>query len=445
MPTLVFYADTLSQWSVVSPLLSTIPERFKIEIIAGPPVAERAKQAFPDSIHHATFVQGENARSIYPLLYFTKQFNYETYRTHRSLLETRLRYYANLLARSRASAVVVGEDGISGEIWLVRAARTLGIPVFILPYEASGKEDFINVLRAKKRENNLVIHTDRQQSFLKSIGESKWLTTFEGETVSIYGLEYITALHDVGFRIPEPWTTHGGEADILLSESFGMTAFYKDEGLPAKKLKQTGSPYDDAIASQFKVNVANQFAYDNCTKISREGTSVLVSLPPDYDSERSHLSDFESYAAMCQSMQSAFGVGVNKLTIMVHPAYHSQEHAPESGGTQIEFSRGWVLNSIPAHDIYLTCGSSTLRWAVAARKAAINFDFYRFQLKFFDRLPGLKQFEESNECFGFVRKLTDDHEFYSSHIQNNAAEAQQWAYLDGQCSNRILAAISDTV
>lgn len=444
VPKLLFFANTTSQWSVILPLLPKL-EKFQIELLVGSSVA--SKVSAERYVQHPTFTEGPEAPklSFYHHRYLTtifRDFNYQRYTYFRSAFREKLNYYLNLLQESQFSAVVVGEDGVGGEIWLIRAAKKLGIPVVILPYEASGKEDHVNNLRLKKKESNLVTFNDRQESFLRSIGVGNWITEFEGEMAGMFLVEYITALNDMGCDLSNPWTTHGGEADLLLSESIGMTSFYKDEGLAPEKIRETGSPYDDAIHAPLMSDEDCRRSYEECTKINKTGTSVLVSLPPDYDSERGHLSQFSSYFAMRDTMIEELGRGVSKLTIMVHPAYHDQARASEDS-KMASFSKGWVLDQIPLHDVYVTCGSSTLRWAVAARKVAIDLDVYKLRLKFFDRLPGLKKFEESTDCFNFVKTLTNEDSRFHEHIISNADATKDWAFMDGGCRDRIAAVLGD--
>ena len=80
---------------------------------------------------------------------------------------------------------------------------------------------------------------------------------------------------------------------------------------------------------------------------------------------------------------------------------------------------------------------------MAARKVAIDLDVYKLRLKFFDRLPGLKKFEESTDCFNFVKTLTNEDSRFHEHIISNADATKDWAFMNGGCRDRIAAVLGD--
>lgn len=438
MPKVLFFAETAAQWSVIRPLLPHLRE-FEIELMVGPsvPLSENAHRFTKHELAPQT---GKDRRVPALTRYLGKDVDFTIYKYYRNLFRTKLDYHTDILKRSKIDLVVVGEDGISAEIWLIRAAKKLRVPVVILPYEASGREDFINVLKTKKREDSLVVFDDRQQEFLRRIGASSWMADFEGDAAAIYPLEYIAALTDMGFSFLNPWTTHGGEADILFSEAPAMTAFYHDEGLEKKQILETGSPYDDAMHNVIVTDQDVSRAYDRHTQIRTDKASVLVSLPPNYDMQRGAFSEFSSYDAMRDTIVEELGTSAATVTVLVHPAYFDQVSGGESDGVAL-YSKNWLLEEIPRHDIFVTSGSSTLRWSAAARKVTVNFDVYKLGLEFFDRIPGLRQFTSHTECFSFVKELANDGAKYSDYISRHVEGTQSWGYLDGGCNDRIVNAL----
>jgi hypothetical protein len=436
-PRVAIYADTLSQWSVLSPLLDQVKGRASIALLAGESVAAKARSQFPSIDVHATFLEPAETepRGPYIKRALSRDVHYRRYQIFRSLFEDRIAWHKAWLLNVKPDVLIIGEDGISGEIWLIRAAKELKIRVIILPYEASGKEDFINLLGQKQHEGSLLMLDDRQQRYLRRLGGEDWFTEYEGTAASIHNVEYIAALLDLRFRFSNPWTTHGGEADMIASESIGMTRHYLAEGLPPKKIKYVGSPYDDRIQSHIFGRDDLHAAYRNGTKITPGTTKILVSLPPNYDDSRLHLSPFRSYVEMCRFLQQAFAQHPNaKVTVVVHPAYLSQTPVL-SDHPNLRLSSDWVIDLIPQHDV--TCGSSTLRWASAAKKVAINLDLYKFRLKFFNKLPGLKNFEDPKDCLSFVAELTGEDTRFNDYIAANMSQAHEWAMFDGQCRKRI--------
>jgi hypothetical protein len=353
---------------------------------------------------------------------------------------SRIGYYQAMLSRIRPSMLLVpeSEDGISGEIWLISAARSLHIPVVVIPYEASGREDFINLI-AQRHQNGIANHVGhRARKRLQQVDEEIWILNGERGATSVYPVEYILALHESGIRIPNPWTTHGGEADILAVESDGMEEHYLREGVRAEKLKLTGSPYADRLHSQLMVSSRLSTAYEAGEKIDPTKTRILVSLPPNYHDQRGRLCPYPSYEAMCAAIVRDFSRLDNvQVTVVIHPAHGGQADLL-NGLADIELSSEWVLDLIPKHDIFVTSGSSTLRWAVAARKPSINLDYYRFRLEFFDHLAGVTTVESPSEAIHLAQSLITDHEMYRHVTQQQIAIGHKWGIMDGKNNDRVV-------
>jgi hypothetical protein len=126
-----------------------------------------------------------------------------------------------------------------------------------------------------------------------------------------------------------------------------------------------------------------------------------------------------------------------KATFVVHPAFHQQQKSLLDSIGDFDVSNEWVIDLIPQHDIYISCGSSTLRWSTAARKPTINFDYYKFRLKFFDQLEGLKTIEEPSEFAKLLDLLLSDEKTFREITSEQAAVGEKWGVLDGQNIERI--------
>lgn len=374
---------------------------------------------------------------------FEKNFNYAQYKSFRALFSDKLTYYRTLLCRLKTQVLLVGEDGVSSELWMIQAATRLGIPVLIIPYEASGREDFFNLLRQKQLDGSFISLSEPQIRLLKNAGESRWMTNFEGEVTTIYPPEFIIALHDVGIRINDPWTTHGGIANVLAAESAGMVNHYLSEGLDQGKVRLTGSPYADQIAMHLSERSDLMQAYESCHRINGSETSILVSLPPDYDHERGHLSPFQSYTGMCQAVARHLSrIPDARVTFVVHPAYRSQADLLAEV-KEISISTEWILDLIAQHDVFITAGSSTVRWAAACRKPSIDMDFYKFRLAIFRQLPGFRSFEDPDAFYGHILELTRDGDEAAQIRSELKDRSAQWGEFDGASCERIGALISE--
>jgi hypothetical protein len=467
MRNVTFYAATMSQWSVIRPIVERDSDRFRTTFIVSKAVETNAglngslaydydsasEKPADDEIFLKVARANSTKASIFnlfaripPAVAFQQKIKTRA-KDHRiressylslvSSFKKKLSYYGTTLLDLKTDVLVVGEDGISGDIWLISTAKRLGIPVVVLPYEASGKEDFINVLEQRRENDGLIQPSEPQLALLEEAGCSAWAIPFGDRNTTLYPIEYIVALADVGIHLPNPWTTHGGEADYLLAESKGMQQHYLDEGLASEKIRVVGSPYGDRAANQLEVRRELGEAFRTGSKIETGKTRILVSLPPTYHDSRAHLSPYATFEEMIRDVAETVTRDHRvEATFVVHPALSQQQSAPLSIG-DFAISPEWVIDLIPQHDIFISCGSSTLRWSVAARKPTINVDYYRFQLRFFDRLEGLSSFEDPKEFSSFIARLIGDDSFYRSITTEQSAVGDKWGILDGENIDRI--------
>lgn len=61
-----------------------------------------------------------------------------------------------LIEKYNPKLILVGEDGVSGNVFLIKQAKQNKIPVINIPYEVSGKEDFVNLINEKIEEGTVI-------------------------------------------------------------------------------------------------------------------------------------------------------------------------------------------------------------------------------------------------------------------------------------------------
>jgi hypothetical protein len=439
MTNISIHASMMSQWGVMKLLAEYLDKRHRLSFVTTGATRPTIELAFPNArvsdAYAEAAVASKTAWSIRRI--FTRTINRRRYWEFHAYFLAKIAYYRSVFESQKTDILLVSEDGISSELWLIEAARQMGIAVVVIPYGASGKEDFVNLLRQKQRDNSLIVYSDSELRLLDSINGRRWATELDGVAVGIYPIEYVLALNDNGINLPNPWTTHGGCATALAAESPGMLDHYKREGIAESKLRLTGTPYADRITSQLDAEPALRTGYERCDRITAHETSILVSLPPDYHQERGHLSPYESYPEMCRSVaRHVTGIPNSRVTFVVHPAYHLQPDLLAEVGN-VNISSEWVIDLIPRHDVFITCGSSTLRWAAACRKPSINIDFYKFRLEFFTRLPGLRTFEDPLPFFEYISTVVQDHEATRIVRQELRNRSTEWGVFDGNGSSNI--------
>jgi hypothetical protein len=342
-----------------------------------------------------------------------------------------------VLRRHRPSAVVVGEDGVSGNGPLIRAAHDADLVVFVTPYEVSGREDFLNYIEEKHREGRLLTLGNSDDDRRVAERHPNWVRSTPYGDAVIYPSHYILAREIAGLGVPDPWTTQGGTADYLAVGSDAMREHYRAEGLPEDKLKGLGSPYCDVMADVLASDEAAAKAVALAAKIAPGRTRILVSLPPSYHETRPGTSESPTYEAMCRRLIDACNsVPGAQVTLSIHPATPPEQRAVLQGLNATIVSE-WVIRLIPRHDVYVTTFSSTIRWALACGKPVINYDAYRFRLDVFRDARGMTTVGRAAEVATTLAQLADDESFHRA-AEKAAADSHRWGVLDGDNTRQIV-------
>jgi glycosyltransferase involved in cell wall biosynthesis len=342
-----------------------------------------------------------------------------------------------VLRRHRPAAIVVGEDGVSGNGPLIRAAQEAGIVVLVLPYEISGREDFVNYVEEKRREGRLLTLGDSDDDRRVAERHPNWILPTSYGDVVIYPSHFILAREIAGLGVPDPWTTHGGTADYLAVGSESMREHYRREGLPEEKLIGLGSPYCDAMSDVLAADATAARAFAQATKIVPGRTRILISLPPSYHETRPGTSEFPTYEAMCRAtVDACLSVPGAEVTLSIHPATPPEQQALLRRMDVTIFPE-WVIRLIPRHDIFVTTFSSTIRWALACGKPVINYDAYQFRLEAFREARAMTTVRRTADLATQLTALADD-ETFARAAQRAAADSHNWGSLDGQNTRRIV-------
>ncbi|HEN5558164.1 TPA: hypothetical protein U6320_003091, partial [Legionella pneumophila] len=298
------------------------------------------------AIQQPKILSSENVKTeqnFPPMTWFEKilyRFKPEKYRQLTNELFLRKKIYladitANLNAakkiieRYKPELVLVAEDGISGNVYLIQEARKQKITIIDIPYEASGKEDFVNLINEKIEEKNIIKCDANASHFHSYIHKKlkKWIMPSSEGDLLLFPPESIIARLEMQLDLLNPWTTHGGNASILAVESKAMLKHYKKEQIEPAKLNLVGSVYCDALYESLYSAKVYQDAYERKTKINAGQTSILVTLPPSYHHSRRAKSEFPNYKEMIEQLMSMLVSKGLVISVSLHPAIPPEEIA----------------------------------------------------------------------------------------------------------------------
>lgn len=343
-----------------------------------------------------------------------------------------------MLKKVSPSVVVVAEDGVAGPLAIITAAKRKGIPVAVLPYGYGTQQDFDIALDAKAARGEVEQPTGAEGEAIRQHAP-EWIKQGTHAGALLFPADYIVALESAGMHVRNAWVVHGGVADRLLVESPQMMRLYQSEGLPAEKLALTGSPYGDFLLDALRDDAAARDAFRQPRKITAGKTRVLVSWPPSYHGERGSHSEFPTYLEMTRAViEGLRDVPGVQLTVSLHPAV-STEDRDAIAAMGVELSSRYVLELIPANDIYVSYYSSTIRWAIASGKPVLNYDAYKLNLDVYDAAPGVVTLGSAREIVARAAELAASDQAFADLAAKQVAVAPDWGLLDAPAMPRILA------
>lgn len=336
-----------------------------------------------------------------------------------------------ILREAAPDLVVVCEDGPGGDNALIEAARCAGLSVLVVPFGIGESHDYDLFLADKAHEGCLNrVPDDAVGRFLFRHGRHWIRSTAMGE-VLLFPAEFTAARLLEGLDLPRPWAVQGGNADKIAVESPAMMRHFEREQTPEHKLSLVGTVYCDVLGDVFAQDADKSAAYQTQKPIRDDRVSLLISLPPSFDATRATHSEFARYEDMCEALlllcTELEGVDV---TVSVHPNSDAGARAAIER-TGVRISSQWLVSLIAQHDIFLTTFSSTIRWAIVARKPVVNYDMYAFELPTYRDVPGVSTVRTLAGVEARLRALCGDLGAF-----REAAQAQRRVAADWGCPDR---------
>ena len=349
--------------------------------------AGQKKIAFLNSSDETPWAKGFFARMFDRLLGIKFGGFYPIGVHARTFLQAR-RVCAAVLERAGADIAIVLEDGIAGPAVFIAEARKRKMPVIVLPYEMSQRKDLENTMRVKAGNGDVYAVPTGPKGYLIRIFAKHWICPFQGLNGLMFAPDYVLARVLVGLDMPDPWVTHGGQADRIAVESIRADEIYGRDGIPARKRVITGSPYLEAMATALDHDARARAAFENNRPVNEGRSKIMVSLPPSYGPIGNEGVPFTDYVrTLIEGVRALSGSHLLDINLFLHPAMGAEDREVIKGFEE-DISEDWIIPSIPRHDIVISFFSSTVRWALAAGKPVINLDPYGWDLDLYNGDPG---------------------------------------------------------
>ncbi|MDH4455379.1 MAG: hypothetical protein QE570_19605 [Verrucomicrobiota bacterium] len=345
-----------------------------------------------------------------------------------------LRHARESLLQLGPVLLAVPEDGVGGPLHLISAARSLGIPVLVIPYEFSTLKQPVQAIRNDQAYKEYVI-----EGFLKqwvARRHPSWALAWEHERLLRLPLPYVLSLEHLKMAPPQPWAVHGGQASCLAVESPAMERNYIALGLPREKLVLTGALSDDNLYQHRQRRDEARRALFQEMGWPENDLFLLCALPPDYTTKQGAC--FSNYEELLIFWINALSrLHRFKVLYQLHPAVNdAQRNFIASLGASVTKQDPAAL--IPCCDVLVTSVSSIIRWAIACGKPVINFDVYRFGYTDYAGVPGVRTIDGSAAFEAELAELAPASDHLDNLKQMQHTASKDWGMLDGRSGTRML-------
>jgi len=239
-----------------------------------------------------------------------------------------------------------------------------------------------------------------------------------------------------------PWHLGGGSSDYLALGRLSDRERYISYGVSPEKLILTGQLADDLL---FKAMNATKGKAQNDPPLILYGISPL----PEHNhiTWGEHLKSITIILTQLKQMRYT-------LRLCLHPAHPKEKYLELAEKMNVMVETSPLLEVISMYDIYLTCHSSTIPWAIISQIPVINLDIYD-RLKYiaqevvvndyidYSRLGGVINIQSIEDIVPAIKRALDDQVFREQLKQSAEKYVRENVLFDGRAGERLYCAVVD--
>ncbi|WP_422371743.1 hypothetical protein [Hoeflea sp.] len=355
----------------------------------------------------------------------------ETARRAADLCERRTRFCEDWLVRLGVDTILFAEDNVERDSFAwIAAARRRGIRTVVASYGALSANE-AEAAYAKSPAHKV----DGHELDLVRRHLPHWLRQGNGYAITRLPFMEMLGREIFGLAPFDPWLVNSNGADVIALESRAMERIYRSFGFPSGQLHAVGHPLQDRLAEvrsrrmELRRALAERHGHDPSAPL------IVVAMPPDQLGNRP--SPFDSYA----DLMAAFAILPAQLTgaavvVSPHPNItgEQKQQIVALGGKLEDMSAAELL---PLADLYLTCVSSTIKWALGLGIPVIDFDCYGYNYTEYLDLPQVRPVKTVEGLSTALEGWSDagQRERLEAAARDGAAE---WGDIDGNALERVI-------
>jgi hypothetical protein len=343
--------------------------------------------------------------------------------------EKRLRKYIDgvtcfLTERGSDTLILAKDSAYYSTIVFVQAARNLGVPSVVIPYDRADLETLAN---DRLGHPNHVVRSHEAREIAKQF--PSWVYIYENQALLLVAPATVYAIEQLNLAPSNPWGYNNSRCDRIFLETEEDRQLFLKSGAPPNQLVVVGAPYMDSLdeilcqRNRMRAQLCTTFGF------APDKPFVVASVSPNKVSQRSADLEFKSYRTLIDKWSSALVRYLDcNLIYSLHPLTdHADVVFIEKKGGKILYLP--LEELIAAADLYVVDCSSTARWARYAGVDVIDYDFYKYNLWFNSKIEGVCHVTAYDD---FISELIKANEklIKPEHCTANAARQAKVSFKD---------------
>lgn len=316
-------------------------------------------------------------------------------------------------------------------VW-VKAARCLEIKTVLIPFDDADQKALADH-RAGHQDHVIVSRLAKEVA----IKHPKWVLESKNELLLLVPPERVLALEKLGMDAPHPWQYNSSRCDLILVESEVRKQSFVRNGAPSEQVFVTGSIYHDKLSIDPKVARRRRGELLAKLDIDDDKKLVLAAVSPNKFDERPSVPEHSSYRDLISYwVRTLVRYRSFNVIFCLHPSVDPRDvrFIRFLGAHVVEEDTASLL---PLCDVYVVDCSATSRWALAAGKLVIDYDFYQYNLDFHSKLDGIFHVKTKADFEDVLAQLGNGDLDGKLAGVADKEQISKWGKLDGNASRRI--------
>jgi hypothetical protein len=317
---------------------------------------------------------------------------------------------------------------------LVRAVQDRGGRAVIVPFTIVNTLEWAEAFyRLPQYDTRTVVN------LITSFLFPRWVHRHKGASL-IMPPQQVLSNEYLGIAPSIPWLINSGHADAIAAESRFMEEYYLTAGIPADRLRRTGSLTDDVLFRQLAAAPETRRRLSVELGFPADRPLIVCALPPNQlaGSGRQEC-EFHDYDSVLRAFLEPLDDLADEYNVVLalHPRTTSAEAAALAGCRARRSTRN-VAELIPLGHIFVACCSATIRLAITCGIPVVNYDVFVYDYDDYKGVPGVATISSQTGYREALTRLARSTEQYEDARRRQAEFAGRHTVLDGHAGERLL-------